>query len=76
MNQNSDNLNVSIRRRPFYLQLLWIIWVLWLLIWAEFSVGSWQEIEYRAFGISITVFLVSLLIGSLVWFRGHLKSKK
>ncbi len=76
MNKNSNYLNVSIRRRPFYLWLLWIIWLVWLLIWAEFSIGSWQEIAYRAFGISITVFLVSLLIGFILWFRGYLKSKK
>ena len=76
MNGKNNYLGFNIRKRPYYIWLLWIVWVLWLLFWAELSVGSWQELEYRAFCISLAVFLISLTAGLLVWFRGYLKSVK
>ena len=74
MNQKNNYIVFNIRKRPYYIWLLRTVWVLWLLFWADVSVGSWQELECRAFYISLVVFLISLAIGLLVWFRGYLRS--
>jgi hypothetical protein len=76
MNQKNNYIGFNIRKRPCYIWLLRTVWVLWLLVWAELSVGSWQELEYRAFYISLVVFLISIAIGFLILVRGYLRPIK
>ena len=76
MNQKNNYIVFNIRKRPYYIWLLRTVCVLWLLFWADVSVGSWKELEYRAFYISLVVFLISLTIGFLIWFRGYLRPIK
>ena len=67
---------VKIRKRTWFIWGLRVIWVLWLLFWAEVSVGSWKELERRAFVISLVILLVSLVVGSFLWLWGYLRFKK
>jgi len=67
---------VKIRKSTWLIWGLRVIWILWLLFWAEVSVGSWKELERRAFVISLVILLVSLFVGSLLWLWGYLKHKK
>ena len=76
MNEKNNYIGFNNRKRPCCIWLLRIVWILWLLFWADVSVGSWQELEYRAFYISLVLFLISLTIGFLIWFRGYLGSIK
>lgn len=66
----------KIRSSPWSIWVLRVIWFLWLLFWAEFTIGSWKELEQRAFVISLIIFLVSLFLGLLLWLWGYLKFKK
>lgn len=68
-------MQVRIRRRPWWAWLSWILWVLWLLFWAEAAVGSWKEMETRAYTISLVILVVSLLMGFHVWLVGYLGSR-
>jgi len=76
MKEINRQMSFGIRKRPFFVWTLRILWVVWLLFWLEVSLGSRQEMEYRAFCISLAVFLISLTIGVLIWLRGYLKSIK
>jgi len=67
---------VKIRKSTWSIWGLRIIWVLWLLFWAEFAMGSWKELEQRAFVISLVILLLSLALGSFLWLWGYLKHKK
>jgi len=67
---------LNIRRRPWYIWVLRAIWFLWLLFWAEVTVGSGKELEQRAFVISLIVFLLSLILGLLLWLWGYIRFKK
>jgi len=67
---------IKIRKRPFYIWILRLIWLAWLFFWVEIAVGSRQELEPRAFKISLIVFSVSLLIGLFFWIKGIRKKKK
>ena len=67
---------LKIRKSAWVLWVLRVIWFIWLLFWAEVTVGSWKEAEQRAFIISLIVFLVSLILGILLWLWGYLKFKK
>ncbi len=66
---------LKIRKRPYYIWILRLIWLAWLFFWAEVAIGSGQELEPRAFNISMLIFLVSLLIGLLLWFKGIRKNR-
>lgn len=61
-------MSLRIRRRPWYVWLLRAVWVLWLLLWLEFAIGSKQELEPQAFSIAVRVLIVSLLLGSGLYF--------
>jgi hypothetical protein len=67
---------VKIRKSTWFIWVLRIIWILWLLFWAEFAIGSWKELEQRAFVISFVILLVSLVLGSFLWLWGYIKHKK
>ena len=67
---------LKIRKRPWYIWVLRAVWFLWLLFWAEVTVGSGKELEPGAFVISLIVFLLSLILGLLLWFWSYLKFKK
>ncbi len=67
---------VKIRKSTWFIWGLRVIWVLWLLFWAEVSVGSWKELERRAFVISLAILLVSLAVGSFLWLWGYIRFKK
>jgi len=66
---------LKIRKRPWYIWLLRFLWLVWLVFWAEVSIGSRQEMEPRAFTIALVIFLVSLVLGVLIWLIGYLKLK-
>jgi len=76
MTEKGKFLVVKIRKSTWLIWGLRVIWILWLLFWAEVSVGSWKELEQRAFVISLVILLVSLFVGSLLWLWGYLKHKK
>lgn len=69
MDKEKSYMNFRIRKRPWYVWPIRIVWVVWLLVWAEVAIGSWQEMENRAFIISLVIFLASFVIGFLNWFR-------
>jgi len=73
MAEKDKFLVVKIRRSTWSIWGLRIIWVLWLLFWAEFAIGSWKELEQRAFVISLVILLLSLVVGSFFWLWGYLK---
>lgn len=58
---------------PWTIWALRIVWLIWLAFWAEVTIGSWKELEKRAFTISLVVFVVSLLVGLVLWLRGGAK---
>jgi len=76
MAEKGKFLVVKIRKSPWLIWVLRAIWFLWLLFWAEFTVGSWKELERRAFVISLVILLVSLFGGSLLWLWGYIRFKK
>ena len=67
---------VKIRRSPWSVWGLRVIWILWLLFWTEITIGSWKELEQRAFVVSLIILLVSLFSGFFLWFWGYIKFKK
>jgi len=67
---------IKIRKRSWYVWLGRIIWLVWLIFWADVAVGSWQEMEPRAFIISLIVFLFSLFFGLILWLIGYLRHEK
>ncbi len=76
MAEKGKFLVVKIRKSTWFVWVLRVIWVLWLLFWAEFTLGSWKELEKRAFIISLVIFLWSLVMGLFLWLWGYLKHKK
>lgn len=66
---------LKIRKRPYYIWILRLIWLAWLFFWGEVAIGSGQELEPRAFNISMLIFLVSLVIGLFLWFKGIRKNR-
>ncbi|MCP4901701.1 MAG: hypothetical protein GY906_32455 [bacterium] len=76
-NETLDSIQLNIRKRPWYVWLGRGVWVLWLAAWLEIAVGSYLETEFFAFRTSLKVFVVSLLLGVLlyVWrLRHHRRS--
>ncbi len=76
MAEKGKFLVVKIRKSPWLIWVLRAIWFLWLLFWAEVTVGSWKELEQRAFVISLVILLLSLFVGSLLWLWGYIRFKK
>ncbi|TES85233.1 MAG: hypothetical protein E3J89_04925 [Candidatus Aminicenantes bacterium] len=76
MAEKGKFLVVKIRKSTWLIWGLRVIWIFWLLFWAEFTVGSWKELERRAFVISLVILLVSLFVGSLLWLWGYIRFKK
>lgn len=76
MAEKGKFLVVKIRKSTWLIWVLRAIWFLWLLFWAEVTVGSWKELERRAFVISLVILLVSLFVGSLLWLWGYIRFKK
>ena len=74
--ENKNYINIRIRKRPWYVWLMRVIWILWLLFWLEVTIGSWKEMEYRAFYISLVILVTSFIIGLLLWLIGHSKKSK
>lgn len=60
-------------------RLTWTIWIFrifwlgWLAFCAEAALGSWKELERRAFIISLIIFVISLLVGLGLWLRSWSK---
>jgi len=75
MKKENKYINIKIRKRPWYNWLLWIIWLAWLIFWAEIFIGSRKELEVRAYYISLTIFILSLIIGFLIWLWNTKKHK-
>jgi hypothetical protein len=76
MAEKGKFLVVKIRKSTWLIWVLRAIWFLWLLFWAEVTVGSWKELEQRAFVISLIIFLVSLFSGLFLWLWGYIRFKK
>ena len=76
MSKNDSHYFLMIRSRPWYIWLLRIVWLLWVIFWGEVALGSWKELELRAFTVALLIFLISLVLGLLMWLWGHLKFKK
>ena len=76
MAEKGKFLVVKIRKSTWLIWGLRVIWVLWLLFWAEFAIGSWKELEQKAFVISLVILLVSLVLGSFLLLWGYIKHKK
>jgi len=68
--------SIKIRKRPWYVWIWRAVGLIWLVFWVEVTIGSWREMEYRAFGIALAVFLVSFLLGLLLWLWGYIRFKK
>lgn len=58
-------------KAPLVIWLLRAAWVVWLAFWAEVAIGSWKELEKRAFAISLVVFVISLIVGAGLLLRGR-----
>jgi hypothetical protein len=67
---------IQFRKRPWYTWAFRFVWFVWLVFWAEATIGSWKELERRAFVISLAIFALSLLLGAGLWFKGRLKSER
>jgi hypothetical protein len=76
MAEKGKFLVVKIRKSTWSIWVLRVIWVLWILFWAEFAIGSWKELEQRAFVISLIIFLVSLFSGLFLLLWGYIRFKK
>jgi len=76
MKKEDSYLTIRIRKRPWYAWLFWIGWLLFVLFWLEVAVGSFKEYEYRAFYISLAVFLITLIDGILIWLWGIIKRRR
>ncbi len=76
MAEKEKFLVVKIRKSTWSIWGLRVIWVLWLLFWAEFAIGSWKELEQKAFVISLVILLVSLVLGSFLWLWRYIRFKK
>jgi len=76
MGEENNYMILRIRKRPWYIWFLGIIWIFWLLFWIENTFGAWKEIEYRAFSISLTVSIISLIIGLGAWFWERMTFKR
>lgn len=76
MAEKKKFLVVKIRKSTWPIWGLRAIWFLWLLFWAEVTVGSWKELEQRAFVISLIIFSVSLFSGLFLWLWGYIRFKK
>ena len=76
MAEKGKFLVVKIRKSTWLIWGLRVIWILWLLFWAEFTVGSWKELERRAFVIALVIFSVSLFSGLFLSLWGYIKHKK
>ena len=76
MAEKEKFLVVKIRKSTWSIWGLSVIWVLWLLFWAEFAIGSWKELEQKAFVISLVILLVSLGLGSFLWLWRYIRFKK
>lgn len=67
---------LKIRKRPWYVWFLRFVWLVWVAFWGDVASGSWKELEHRAFVISLGVFLISLILGFLLWLWGYMKYRK
>jgi len=76
MAEKGKFLVVKIRKSTWSIWGLRVIWVLWILFWAEFAIGSWKELEQKAFVISLVILLVSLVLGSFLWLWRYKRFKK
>lgn len=76
MKTKSSVWSIKIRKRSWYVWMWRIVWLIWLIFWADVTLGSWQEMEPRAFTISLAIFFFSLFLGLVLWLIGYLRYKK
>ena len=67
---------LKIRKRPWLIWFLRLVWLAWVIFWAEVAWGSWKELEPRASLIALVIFVVSLVVGILLWARGYRMFRK
>jgi len=75
MDNSKKYFDFRIRKRPWYIWLMRTIWLLWLIFWLEIAIGSWREMEYHANSISLRIFIISLILG-LVLYSWRLRNFK
>jgi len=68
--------NIKVRTYPWYIWIFRLIWLAWLVFWADVAIGSWKEMEQRAFILSVVVWLISVLFGFVIWLIGLRKSRR
>jgi len=76
MDKEDSYIFLKIRKRPWYIWLFRCVWLLWLIVWGDMAVGSWEELEPRAFILSLLIFLISLIAGFLIWLWGYIRFRK
>ena len=76
MERDNGHIYFRVRKRPWYAWFFWLVSIIWMLFWLAFAIGSWKEMEYRAFYISSGIILLSLVIAFIIWLRGYVKYKK
>jgi hypothetical protein len=65
----SDYYNIQLKKRPWYVWILWAVWFALLVFIAQNAVASSQELESRAaatFWISFAVVFVAGLVVAIV----------
>jgi hypothetical protein len=65
----SDHYNIQLKKRPWYVWILWAVWFALLIFIAQNAVASSQELESRAattFWISFAVVFVAGLVVAIV----------
>lgn len=64
----TDNIEIQVKKRPWFEWLLWGIWALALFFAFQNALASGQELEPRAAVIFWVIFAVLLIGGIVVWF--------
>lgn len=64
----SDNITITIKKRPILEWILWLVWAYGLVFIYQNAAASGAELEPRAATILWVSFVVWLLAGGVVWF--------
>lgn len=64
----SDNITISIKKRPLTEWILWALWLILEIFVVQNAIASGQELEPRAAAIFWVTSVVLFLAGAAVWF--------
>lgn len=65
---SEEAITVQVKKRAWYVWLLWAAWFALLVFTAQNALASGQEMEARAATIFWITFAVLLIAGGVVWF--------